>query len=187
MGETECSVWMCDLLDQIAIYICTNDELDRVLTVCPSVADNATKRVRGGIQIRAGHCPWFRCGRRGVDLYSDEAGRPLRFARNLKNRQDIHAMAATVAQSASVHLSVEACVSAAIYRWVLNGVLPVVLGSFPYCAMIACALFSKELFASCSQILFLVGTPLATAFLLWHPSQHNGARCLIRLFPHLND
>jgi hypothetical protein len=42
---TQCYVWICDLRDQIAIYICTSDELDQRLTFCPSVLDDATNRV----------------------------------------------------------------------------------------------------------------------------------------------
>jgi hypothetical protein len=86
--------------------------------------------------------------------------------RNLKSWHNIDAMARLFGSDQSVYLSPEACVGVAIDQRVLNVYAPVVLSSFPYCAMIACALFSKEVSASCSQILFLVGTRLATAFRL---------------------
>ena len=177
-------MWICNLLDQIAIYICTSDELDQRLTVCPSVLDDATDRVPD-LQSRAGCCPSFRCGGQGVGPLQRRGWTTFALPPEPKELAQHRLNGGAFCSGASVHPSPEARISVAIYRRVLrrivNAYCPVVSESFPYYAMITRGLFSEELYACDSQILFLIGTSLATAFPLCHLSEHNGTKFLISI------
>ena len=152
------------------------------------MADNATKRVPIFRRAPAA-VPLFDTGDEASDVYSDEAGLRSRFDWRLTGHSDrqmtCHSTRVSRAESrSSIFTAPGFCA-----RRAKNDRLPrqrylqsTTPGSSPYCAMIGCVRFSKELSAFYSQILFLIGTPLATACPLWHLSEHNCTKCLIQLF-----